>query len=179
MEAGPTLEEPELLSLADDADGDQEFRDRSTGLPLNSEMAKKARELEMQYTVGYVTAGAHLLVVGVPALCGDDGGDGTTLRYLLKKGWALKKKKEEEEQETRSTRWRAARLRRGEGKRGRRRNFLRGGLVLIARQRHAPLAPAACSIPGLRGSSGGDSRLFVRYCRKLERLHWWSILSCT
>ena len=49
-EAGPTLEKPELLSLPDDADGDQEFRDRSIGLPLNPEMVKKARELEMQYT---------------------------------------------------------------------------------------------------------------------------------
>ena len=28
MEAGPTLEEPELLSLPDNADGDQEFRDQ-------------------------------------------------------------------------------------------------------------------------------------------------------
>ena len=34
VEAGPTLEEPELRSLPD-ADGDQEFRDRSAGLPLN------------------------------------------------------------------------------------------------------------------------------------------------
>ena len=49
MEAVPTLEEPELLSLPDDADGDQEFRDRSTGLPLNPEMVRKARTLEMQY----------------------------------------------------------------------------------------------------------------------------------
>ena len=49
VEAGPTLEEPVLLSLPDNADGDQEFRDRSTGLPLNREMVKKARELQMQY----------------------------------------------------------------------------------------------------------------------------------
>ena len=49
VEAGPTLEEPELPSLPDNADVDQEFRDRSTGLPLNPEMVKKARELEMQY----------------------------------------------------------------------------------------------------------------------------------
>ena len=48
VEAGPTLEEPELLSLPDN-DGDQELRDRSTGLPLNTEMVKKARELEMQH----------------------------------------------------------------------------------------------------------------------------------
>ena len=49
VEAG-TLQEPELLSLPDDADGDdQGFRDRSTGLPLNLEMVKKARTLEMQY----------------------------------------------------------------------------------------------------------------------------------
>ena len=41
VEAGPTLE---LLSLADNDDGDQESRDRSTGLPLNPEMVKKARE---------------------------------------------------------------------------------------------------------------------------------------
>ena len=34
VEAGPTLEETQLLSLPDSADGDQEFRDRSTGLPL-------------------------------------------------------------------------------------------------------------------------------------------------
>ena len=38
VQAGPTLEEPVLLSLPDNADGDQEFRDRSTGLPLNPEM---------------------------------------------------------------------------------------------------------------------------------------------
>ena len=51
VEAGPTLEEePELLSPPDNADGDQEFRDRSTGLPLNTEMVKKAREFEMQHT---------------------------------------------------------------------------------------------------------------------------------
>ena len=49
VEAGPTVEEPELLSLPDDADGNQEFRDRSTGLPLDPEMVKKARTLGMQY----------------------------------------------------------------------------------------------------------------------------------
>ncbi len=42
------VEEPQLLSLPDNADGGQEFRDRSIGLPLNSEMVKKARELGMQ-----------------------------------------------------------------------------------------------------------------------------------
>ncbi len=46
VEAGPTLEEPELLSILDSTDSAQEFRDRSTGLPLNPEMVK---ELEMQY----------------------------------------------------------------------------------------------------------------------------------
>ena len=49
LEAGPTLEEPELLSLPDCTDSAQEFRDRSTGLPLNPEMVKRARELELQY----------------------------------------------------------------------------------------------------------------------------------
>ena len=49
VEAGPTLEEPELLSIPDSTDSAQEFRDRSTGLPLNLEMVKKAREVEMQY----------------------------------------------------------------------------------------------------------------------------------
>ena len=49
MEAGPTLEEPELLSLPDNATDVQEFRDRSTGLPLDPEVVRKARELEMQY----------------------------------------------------------------------------------------------------------------------------------
>ena len=49
VEAGPTPEEPEPLSFLDSADSAQEFRDRSTGLPLNPEMVKKARELEMQY----------------------------------------------------------------------------------------------------------------------------------
>ena len=49
VEARPTLEEPELVSFPDDADGNQEFRDRSTGLPLNPEMVKKARSLELQY----------------------------------------------------------------------------------------------------------------------------------
>ena len=43
MEAGPTLEEPELLSLFNSADDDQGFRDRITGWSI------KARELEMQY----------------------------------------------------------------------------------------------------------------------------------
>ena len=52
VEAGPTLEKLELLSLPDKADGDQEFRDRSTGLPLNPEMVKKARTLAMQYMEG-------------------------------------------------------------------------------------------------------------------------------
>ena len=51
MEAGPFLEEPELLSLPDNADGDQEFRDRSTGLPLNPGMVKKSRQIEMQHVV--------------------------------------------------------------------------------------------------------------------------------
>ena len=45
VETGPTLEEPELLSLPDDADSALEFRDRSTGLPLNPEIVKKAREM--------------------------------------------------------------------------------------------------------------------------------------
>ena len=47
--AGPTLEELELLSLQDSTDSAQEFRDRTTGLPLNPEMVKRARVLEMQY----------------------------------------------------------------------------------------------------------------------------------
>ena len=47
VEAEPTLEEQELLSLPDY--GDQEFRDRSTGLPLNPKMVMEARELEMHY----------------------------------------------------------------------------------------------------------------------------------
>ena len=46
LDVGPTLE---LLSLPDSADSAQEFRDRSTGLPLNFEMVKRARELEMLY----------------------------------------------------------------------------------------------------------------------------------
>ena len=37
VEAGPTLKEPELLSLPDDATDVQEFRDRSTGLLLEPE----------------------------------------------------------------------------------------------------------------------------------------------
>ena len=49
VEAGPTLEEPELLSVPDNTDSAQEFKDRSTGLPLNPWMVKTARELEMQY----------------------------------------------------------------------------------------------------------------------------------
>ena len=49
MEAGLTLEELELLSLPDEADGEQEFRERRTGMPLNPEMVKNARKLEMQY----------------------------------------------------------------------------------------------------------------------------------
>ena len=44
LEAGPTPEEPELLSLSANDDGDQEFCDRTTGLPLNPE-----RGLETQY----------------------------------------------------------------------------------------------------------------------------------
>ena len=42
VEAGPTFEEPELLSLADSTDSAQEFRDRNTGLPLIPEMVKRA-----------------------------------------------------------------------------------------------------------------------------------------
>ena len=49
MKAGPNLEEPEPLSLPDNATDVQEFRDRSTGLPLDPEMVRKARELDMQY----------------------------------------------------------------------------------------------------------------------------------
>ena len=43
------MEEPELLSLPDNTTDVQELRDRSTGLPLDAEMVRKARELEMQY----------------------------------------------------------------------------------------------------------------------------------
>ena len=46
--AGPTPEEPEPLSFFDSVDSAQELRHRSTGLPLNPEMVKKARELEVQ-----------------------------------------------------------------------------------------------------------------------------------
>ena len=49
LEVGPTLEEPELLSLPDSMDSAQEFGDRSAGLPLNPEMVKRAIELEMQH----------------------------------------------------------------------------------------------------------------------------------
>ena len=48
LEAGPTLEEPERLSLPDSTDDAKELRYRSFGLPLNFEMVKKAREREMQ-----------------------------------------------------------------------------------------------------------------------------------
>ena len=47
VKAGPTLDEPELLSLPDNVDGNQEFRDRSTGLPLKPEMIKKASMEEL------------------------------------------------------------------------------------------------------------------------------------
>ena len=40
-------------------------------------------------------------------------------------------------------------------------------IVMLVRR----LRPA--SSPAFRGSSGGDSLLCVRYCRKLERPHWW------
>ena len=49
VEAGPTLEEPELLSILDSAYIAQVIRDRSTGLPLDPARVKKARELKMQY----------------------------------------------------------------------------------------------------------------------------------
>ena len=49
VEAGPTLKKSELLSLLDNDDGDQDFRDRRTGLPLNPEVVKKARELGVQH----------------------------------------------------------------------------------------------------------------------------------
>ena len=49
VEAGPTLEVPELLSFLKLLTGVQEFRDRSTGLPLHPEMVKGARELEMHH----------------------------------------------------------------------------------------------------------------------------------
>ena len=45
----------------------------------------------------YVTAGAPLLAVVVPALRGDDGVDGTSLRYLLRRSLARKEEEEEEE----------------------------------------------------------------------------------
>ena len=38
-----------MLSLPDNTAEAQEFRDRNTGLRLNPEMMKRARELEMQY----------------------------------------------------------------------------------------------------------------------------------
>ena len=38
-----------MLSLPDSTADAQEFRDRSTGLPLSPEMVKRTRELEMQY----------------------------------------------------------------------------------------------------------------------------------
>ena len=40
VEPRPTLEEPELLSNRDSTVCGQEIRDRSTGLPLSSEMVK-------------------------------------------------------------------------------------------------------------------------------------------
>ena len=49
LKAGPSLEKPELLSLPDSTDSAQEFRDKSTGLPLNPEMVREARDLEMQH----------------------------------------------------------------------------------------------------------------------------------
>ena len=49
VEGGPTLEEPELLSIPDSTDSAQEFRDRKRRLPLNLEMVKRARELVMRY----------------------------------------------------------------------------------------------------------------------------------
>ena len=49
VEAGPSLEEPELLSLLVSTDGAQEFRYKSAGSPLNPEMVKRAGELDMEY----------------------------------------------------------------------------------------------------------------------------------
>ena len=46
METGPTREEPELLSLPDNVTDDQEFRDRSTGLPLDPERSGKQESLK-------------------------------------------------------------------------------------------------------------------------------------
>ena len=123
-----------------------------------------------------MTAGAPLRVVGVPALCGDDGVDGTTLRYLLKKSLALKKKEEQEEGGEASGRFgtflcagrRAAGLRvhplrparRGGRKRGRRRrHFLKLArgfsvlaprlLVFTVRHRRARQALAASKLSRL------------------------------
>ena len=48
-EACPTPEEPELLSILDSTDSPKSSGDRSTVLPLNPDLVKKAKELEMQY----------------------------------------------------------------------------------------------------------------------------------
>ena len=65
MEAGPTLEEPELLSLPDNGDGDQEVRDRSSGLPSKAEMVKNARTLEIQEVRCAPRRGTQATGVGV------------------------------------------------------------------------------------------------------------------
>ena len=60
VEAGPTLEELDLLSILDSTDSAQEFRDRSTGLPPNPEMVKKAAVLGPNEEMGDVQEAIHL-----------------------------------------------------------------------------------------------------------------------
>ena len=53
VEAGPTLEEPELLSLPDNADGDQRVQRQKHWSPVElRSVVKIAIELEMQYMAG-------------------------------------------------------------------------------------------------------------------------------
>ena len=134
-------------------------------------------------TVGYVTAGAPLLAVGGAGAAGRPrrrrhlppqppqeesgaeegrggaGEEGRGVQELLgdlhalaggRRGFFEEKEKKEEEET--SSRW-------------------SGSHCSAA----TPCSSSACGVQFTRprGSSGCDSRLLVRYCRKLERLHWW------
>ena len=145
-------------------------------------------------TVGYVSARAPLSGGEVPALRGANGVDGITLRYLFKKSRALKKK-EEEEQERRKEEGtgtfrrlsragsRAARLRRGEGKRGRR-NFLEVVWVsLLGNARLGPsrklwrrLPSSRAFLPKFGTTALAESRPTMPFSRALRT--WQSPVRC-
>ena len=75
VKAGPTPEEPELLSIPDSTDSAQEFRDRSTGLPLNPAMVKTTAVLGPNSEMSDVQEATHLNRLLRPCAAGAEGGE--------------------------------------------------------------------------------------------------------